>query len=81
MEQARIIDNKPVEIQVTEGETYYWCSCGRSENQPFCDGAHAGSRFEPVAFTAHESGTVNVCQCKLTNNSPYCDGMHSSLPE
>ncbi|MAT52147.1 MAG: glutamate synthase [Porticoccaceae bacterium] len=66
---------------VTEGNTYYWCACGLSKNQPFCDGSHAGSEFNPLAWTAEKSGTVAFCVCKQTDNAPLCDGAHTALPE
>ena len=78
-EEAVIAQKAPHQVEVTEGETYYWCACGRSKNQPFCDGTHQGTGFEPVAFTAEKSETVYLCGCKRTSNKPFCDGTHSSL--
>lgn len=69
----------PYPVEVEEGKTYYWCACGRSKNQPFCDGSHQGTDFEPVAFTAEKSDTVYLCGCKKTGNKPYCDGTHNKL--
>ena len=69
----------PYAVDVTEGETYYWCACGRSNKQPFCDGSHKGSDFTPVAFTAEKSEKVYFCGCKKTANAPLCDGTHNSL--
>ena len=69
----------PYAVDVTEGETYYWCACGRSNKQPFCDGSHKGSDFTPVAFTAEKSEKVYFCGCKKSANSPLCDGTHNSL--
>ena len=69
--------NKPYTVDVEAGKTYYWCSCGKSKNQPFCDGSHQGSAFEPVPFTAEKSETVYLCGCKKTANQPFCDGSHS----
>jgi len=69
--------NSPYAVDVEEGKTYYWCSCGKSKNQPFCDGSHQGSEFEPVPFTAEKSETVYLCGCKKTANQPFCDGSHS----
>lgn len=79
MDKPIIADNQPAAIDVDGGETYYWCCCGRSENQPFCDGSHEGTDFEPVAFTPEKSGTVYLCLCKHTKTPPYCDGSHSDL--
>ena len=69
----------PYAVDVTEGETYYWCACGKSTNQPFCDGSHKGSDFTPVAFKAEKSEKVYFCGCKKTANKPLCDGTHNSL--
>ncbi|MEJ2180472.1 MAG: CDGSH iron-sulfur domain-containing protein [Gammaproteobacteria bacterium] len=69
----------PYAVDVTEGETYYWCACGRSNNQPFCDGSHKGSDFTPVAFTAEKTEKVYFCGCKKSTNPPLCDGTHNSL--
>lgn len=69
----------PIEVQVEEGKAYWWCSCGRSAKQPFCDGSHKGSAFAPVKFTAAESGSVWLCACKRTQDRPFCDGSHDGL--
>lgn len=66
----------PKRVELEEGKTYYWCACGRSSNQPFCDGSHRGTEFTPVKFTAKESKTRSMCMCKETKNAPYCDGTH-----
>ncbi len=78
-EEAVIAQKAPYQVEVTEGETYYWCACGRSKNQPFCDGSHQGTGFEPVAFTAEKTETAYLCGCKRTANQPFCDGTHKSL--
>ena len=78
-EEAVIAQKAPYPVEVTEGETYYWCACGRSKNQPFCDGSHQGTGFEPVAFTAEKTETAYLCGCKRTANQPFCDGTHKSL--
>ncbi|MFQ5471209.1 MAG: CDGSH iron-sulfur domain-containing protein [Gammaproteobacteria bacterium] len=69
--------NEPYAVEVEAGKTYYWCSCGKSKNQPYCDGSHQGSEFEPVAFTAEKSETGYLCGCKKTGNQPFCDGSHA----
>lgn len=69
----------PYDVEVEAGKTYYWCKCGQSKNQPFCDGSHKDTEHEPVAFTAEESRTVFLCGCKQTANAPFCDGSHSKL--
>jgi CDGSH-type Zn-finger protein len=78
-EEALIAQKGPYPVEVTEGETYYWCACGRSQNQPFCDGSHQGSGFEPVAYQANKTGTAYLCGCKRTSDRPMCDGTHNSL--
>ena len=60
--------------------TYFWCACGRSKNQPFCDGAHAGTGIEPVTFTVEAKEFVSLCLCKRTGEKPWCDGTHRTLP-
>lgn len=74
-----IADNKPISVDLKEGEEYYFCRCGKSGNQPFCDGSHAGTEFKPLAFTAEESGDAYLCQCKQSNNLPFCDGTHKQF--
>ena len=76
MTDALIAQKAPYATAVEEGKTYYWCACGRSKNQPFCDGSHKGTGIEPVAFTAQKSETVYLCGCKRTSNPPFCNGAH-----
>ena len=64
----------PYIVMVTAGTSYLWCSCGRSETQPWCDGAHEGTGFEPIAFEAPISGEFHMCGCKQSENKPYCFG-------
>lgn len=78
MDEARIAAKEPAVLTLEPG-TYYWCSCGRSQNQPFCDGSHEGTAFEPVAFEISETKQVALCQCKRTSTPPYCDGSHKNL--
>jgi CDGSH-type Zn-finger protein len=73
-----IFDQKPTVLELAAG-TYYWCSCGQSQNQPFCDGGHKGTDFTPKQFTLEETKTVALCLCKHTANSPFCDGAHAKL--
>ena len=79
MKKPVIADTSPAVVTLEEGEEYYWCSCGRSRNQPFCDGSHAGTDFTPEVFIAIESGEAGLCQCKHTKNPPFCDGSHVGL--
>jgi methylamine---glutamate N-methyltransferase subunit C len=79
MAQARVADVKPMEVQFQQTEELYWCACGKSASQPFCDGSHAGSEFTPVAFTGEKDETAHLCMCKRTQNPPYCDGSHAAL--
>lgn len=66
----------PKKVKLEAGKTYYWCACGRSKNQPFCDGSHRETEFTPVEFTPEETKERNLCVCKETKNAPYCDGSH-----
>jgi len=59
---------------------YWYCTCGQSDNQPFCNGAHQGTDFTPMKFTLEATKTVALCACKQTGNAPFCDGSHSQLP-
>ena len=78
MSEAKVAGSAPVVLQLDAG-TYYWCACGRSENQPWCDGSHADSGIEPVSLQIDSSSTVALCLCKQTCDQPRCDGSHSKL--
>ncbi len=69
----------PKKVSLEQGQEYYFCTCGRSKNQPFCDGSHAGTDFKPKPFTAEESGDAYLCQCKHSANLPFCDGSHKQF--
>lgn len=69
----------PYVMEIKPG-TYYWCQCGKSKNQPFCDSSHKGSGFAPRQVTITEPKQVAFCGCKQTANPPFCDGSHSQLP-
>lgn len=79
--KPKISDNKPIPVELKAGENYYFCTCGRSASQPFCDGSHAGTDFTPKLFTANEDGESYLCQCKQTANAPFCDGTHTQVPD
>ena len=79
MEEPVVSSKAPIPTDVKKGETYYWCSCGKSSSQPFCDGSHKDTAFKPVAFTAEKDETVYLCACKHTKNPPFCDGTHKEL--
>lgn len=80
MSQPVIYDRSPAELELEPGE-HWWCACGRSMTQPFCDGSHEGCGIEPQAFTVTEKQTVWLCNCKHTKTPPFCDGSHNTLPE
>lgn len=79
MEKPTIAQKSPIPVELKKGETYYWCTCGKSSDQPFCNGAHKDTSFTPMAFTAEKDETAYLCACKYTKNPPYCDGTHNSL--
>ena len=81
MRQPKIAARKPKVVKLTKGQTVWWCACGLSANQPFCDGSHQGTGMEPVEYTATGDGPVPFCQCKHTEDVPRCDGAHADLPE
>ena len=77
--EAVIAQKGPFEVELAAGKTYWWCACGRSQNQPFCDGSHKKTGFNPVEFTSEKSETAYFCGCKQTGNRPFCDGTHGKL--
>lgn len=78
MKKPFIVAKAPKMLTLESG-TYYWCSCGKSKNQPFCDGSHQGSEFTPLPFSIDVKKDVWLCQCKHSNNKPFCDGTHKTL--
>ncbi len=74
-----VIAAKEPEVMELDVGTYYFCKCGRSANQPFCDGSHEGTDFEPLAFEMKEKQVVALCQCKHSKQLPFCDGTHVDL--
>lgn len=79
MTDPQIAQKAPFKIDVEAGKTYFWCACGRSRKQPFCDGSHKGTGFTPIKFEATETKAVFFCGCKHSQKAPLCDGTHSTL--
>ena len=78
MSEPQVPHKSPAVLELEPG-TYWWCRCGRSEDQPFCDGSHAGTDFSPVKFEVEEKRRMALCRCKHTEHQPRCDGTHASL--
>ena len=79
MTESIIAQKAPFEATLVAGKKYAWCACGRSKNQPFCDGAHSVTSMKPVLFTAEKSGPAYLCGCKRTAGQPFCDGTHGKI--
>lgn len=77
MTEAARAGDRPIPIELEVGKTYFWCACGLSATQPFCDGSHRDTEFAPVKYTAEEPGKVFFCACKQTGDAPRCDGSHN----
>jgi CDGSH-type Zn-finger protein len=69
----------PYKIALESGKDYWWCACGRSKTQPFCDGSHKGTGLAPLNFKAEKSGDAWLCGCKASSGKPFCDGTHKKL--
>jgi len=67
-------------VALKAGRTYFWCACGRSQRQPFCDGSHAGTQFTPLRFSPEDNRVAVLCGCKRTGTSPFCDCTRATLP-
>lgn len=78
METPNIAAKQPQVLELEPGD-YWYCTCGNSDNQPFCNGAHQDTGFKPLKFTIDEKQRVALCQCKQTGNAPFCDGSHAKL--
>ena len=80
MEKPTTPQKSPYKVKVEKGKTYFWCACGLSKKQPFCDGSHKQeAKFKPLKYLADESKEIYFCGCKMTRNPPFCDGSHSKL--
>lgn len=78
MAEPKIADTRPVALELEAG-SYWWCACGESSNQPWCDGSHKGTEFTPVKTEIAEAKRVSMCNCKRSANQPFCDGAHKAL--
>ena len=78
MAEPLVAQRYPFELELEPGE-YFWCACGRSEDQPWCDGSHEGTGFQPKSFTLTEKTRVWMCACKHSGKAPFCDGTHKKL--
>ncbi len=79
MSQSVIAQKAPYAVDVVAGEKYFWCSCGRSQTQPLCDGSHKDSGFTPLKYAAQQNETLYFCGCKQSKTPPLCDGQHKQL--
>ena len=79
MESPIPAQKEPYGVNVEAGQRYFWCACGRSASQPFCDGSHKGTGLTPILFTAEATEEVWLCGCKATGGKPFCDGTHNTL--
>ena len=77
MLRGRKAGDSAIVVEVEKNKSYFWCSCGLSSKQPFCDGSHKNTEFSPIKFIADETKKMFFCTCKQTNNQPFCDGSHN----
>ena len=72
----------PLRLEVVEGKTYFWCACGRTTTEPWCDGSHKATTIRPVKWVAPKSGTASICVCRATRRPGrvLCDGSHAAVP-
>lgn len=80
MTEPVIASHKPFAVDIEAGKEYWWCACGLSRTQPFCDGSHKGTGFSPIPFRPEKSEKVWFCGCKHSGHKPMCDGTHKTLP-
>ena len=81
MSEPKIADTKPIVVELEAGKKYFYCTCGYSAKQPFCDGAHSAKQLFPQAFVAEKDGPAHVCACKRSKNAPFCDGTHRTITQ
>lgn len=79
MTEPTIAQKAPYPVDVEAGKKYFWCACGKSSKQPFCDGSHEGTDITPLSYSAEDSKTLYFCGCKHTGGAPLCDGAHKNL--
>lgn len=79
MDRPVIAQTAPIPVDVEAGKTYFWCACGKSQKQPFCDGSHKGTTFSPIKYEAKQAAKVFFCCCKHSRRAPVCDGTHKQL--
>ena len=80
MDKPKCAEAAPARVELEAG-TYWWCACGLSQKQPFCDGSHKGTQFTPLKIELSEPKRLSLCQCKATKKPPYCDGSHAEIEE
>ena len=76
MDLPKRAGDSPIAVELEKGKKYAWCTCGLSDNQPYCNGAHKGTDYRPMVQEAEKTGTHHLCACKATGNGPFCDGSH-----
>ncbi|WP_312651282.1 CDGSH iron-sulfur domain-containing protein [Proteiniclasticum sp.] len=82
MDKPQQAGNKPILVELKAGQELWWCACGKSASQPFCDGSHKGTTdITPLLFTHENDGVAALCTCKMTKTPPYCDGSHLTLKD
>jgi CDGSH-type Zn-finger protein len=79
MSQPTVAQKAPYKVELKEGERYWWCACGLSKSQPFCDGSHKVTEFRPIQYNATETKEAWLCGCKQSAGKPFCDGTHRKL--
>ncbi len=79
MAEPKVAATAPIQVDLEEGKAYFWCTCGESSKQPFCDGSHKGTEFTPMRYKADKDRKAWMCACKKTGKGPFCDGTHKNL--